>query len=120
MRDENFLPVDGCFILNLDQTDGPGTHWTAVFPSFGFYYDPFGLPWPKELNKLNLHTYNSVQHQKVTSNLCGLYCIYVIRHLYKNPGSFYEIMYVYLNPSHINKNDIKLRNLLLKMQKTDC
>ena len=45
-------PKEGeCGVLNLDSSDGPGTHWTAwaVLGTHITYFDSYGLPPPKEL-----------------------------------------------------------------------
>ena len=74
MRDEK-LPKEGCFILNLDAFTDPGTHWVAVYNNE--YYDSFGLPPPKCLEK-QIDWYNVRQHQNIKSSLCGLYaCFYI-------------------------------------------
>ena len=46
MRTEK-LPKSGCYVLNLDELEDPGTHWVSVFNNE--YYDSFGLPPPKKL-----------------------------------------------------------------------
>ena len=39
-------------IINLDDLEGPGTHWVTCFPSKNsnilYYFDSFGMPYPKE------------------------------------------------------------------------
>ena len=110
------LPEQGSFILNLDESDGPGTHWTAVDFDKKLYYDSYGLIWPKELNKLKLRSFNEVQHQKGNSSLCGLYCVCVIRMLNRGIG-FYEICHTLFKSCTLYKtNHAKLRTLLSKMQ----
>ena len=90
MRNDARLPQQGCYILNLDEREDPGTHWTAVY--HGEYYDPFGLPPPQRLAHL---TYNRVQHQSMNSHLCGLYCMYYI--FQRNRGvSAYDLSYLWL------------------------
>ena len=47
MRDQ--LPdnvLRGCGVLNLDDSNGPGTHWTAWYGNA--YFDSYGLPPPEE------------------------------------------------------------------------
>ena len=36
-----------CGIINLDNNNGPGTHWACYVDSF--YFDPFGLPPPEKI-----------------------------------------------------------------------
>ena len=71
-----------CFIINLDNTEGPGTHWVAVKITAGFvnYLDSFGLQPPQELVNLcytfnKLSKYESNQFQDLSSVLCGYYCL---------------------------------------------
>ena len=66
MRDE--LPngvLRGCGVLNLDDSAGPGTHWTAWYKNV--YFDSYGFPPPEEfLDKVKNKTmrYNNVDIQK--------------------------------------------------------
>jgi len=119
MRNERCLPRHGIFILNLDNVENIGTHWTCVFVDKGLYYDSFGMPPPKELNYIKIQSYNIIQHQQITSGLCGLYCIFVIKMI--NLGlSFYDINYSLLKPNREYKsNYAKLENLLCQMQTND-
>ena len=45
------IPETG--IINLDDHDGPGTHWTCygISPSNIFYFNSYGLPPPREFIK---------------------------------------------------------------------
>lgn len=69
-------------IVNLDNTDGPGTHWTC-YKKLGktvYYFDSFGnLPPPKELNKYfrpaNKVLYNFDRQQPENSSICGHLCL---------------------------------------------
>ncbi len=88
MRNET-LPDSGAFILNLDDVDNPGSHWTSVYKDS--YYDSFGLPCPLELRGRILR-YNRVQHQDVNSSLCGLFSAAFI-HLRNCGFSDYDINY---------------------------
>lgn len=115
MRNES-LPCFGSFILNLDDVSGPGTHWVTVSPDRKMYYDSYGLKWPNELNYLKLEEYNTFQHQRMNSNLCGLYCIAAIKLLNKGV-SFYDICYDVFKHNKRNKNDATFKHLLYEMQK---
>jgi len=90
--DENIadnIPV----IINLDSSNGPGTHWTAFMLHFPycFYYDPVstdlsGFP-PEELRQYcierNFTTIycNDIVHMPPLSNLCGYFCIWFCRNI---------------------------------------
>jgi len=74
---------DGFYIINLDNSDGPGTHWTALYKindGFSFYYDSFGFIAPSEIEDLlHKYEYNKKQIQDIKSTSCGFYCIAFIK-----------------------------------------
>ncbi len=88
MRTEK-LPRTGCFVLNLDELEDPGTHWVSVYNNE--YYDSFCLPPPKKLEK-RISWYNTRQHQNVNSKLCGINACYYIQSRNKDITP-YEICY---------------------------
>jgi hypothetical protein len=101
MRNELAKPVtvnkNECFILNLDDKDGNGTHWTCLYIQNGicYYFDSFGFPPPIEveeyLSKVSKRYYNSFEIQKINQVICGHFCIYVLFKL--NGGiNFYVIL----------------------------
>src|SRR3989442_14514410 len=121
MRNE--LPNDkiSCnesFILNLDDKDGNGTHWTCVFitDKIGltksvknvvcYYFDSFGFPPPIEVNeylrKFNKRYYNSFEIQKGNQVICGHFCIYMLIKLNKNID-FYEILDELYKRQHLSR-----------------
>ena len=75
-----------CFIINLDDTEGLGTHWVAVkvIADYVNYFDRFGLQPSQELVSLcytfnMLYKYESNQFQDLSSVLCGYYCLYFLK-----------------------------------------
>ena len=63
-----------CSIINLDDTEGPGTHWVAVKITSDFFnfFDSFGMQPPQKLVNLcytfnKLHKYESNQFQDLIS-----------------------------------------------------
>ena len=79
------------FIINLDNTEGPGTHWVAVKKTTDFvnYFDSFGLQPPQELVNLcytfdKLYKYESNQFHDLSSVLCGYYCLYFLKECERN------------------------------------
>ena len=117
MRNEP-LPKYGSFILNLDDLKGEGTHWVAVHADKKLYYDSYGIAPPMELEGIKFKDYNLVQHQKLNSGLCALYCMYFIYRL--NRGiDFYTINYIELKHNGKKNNYVRLKNLLSEMQKED-
>ena len=82
------------FIINLDDTEGPGTHWVAVNITTDFvnYFDSFGLQPSQELVNLcytfdKLCKYESNQFQDLSSLLCGYYCLYFLKEFVGNDYS---------------------------------
>jgi hypothetical protein len=74
---------DGFYIVNLDNSDGPGTHWTVLYKindGFSFWWDSFGFPAPEEIEDLlHKYEYNKKQIQDIKSTSCGFYCIAFIK-----------------------------------------
>lgn len=69
-------------IVNLDDTNGPGTHWVCYkkLTDTVFYFDSFGnLPPPKELAEYFEHVPNVVFNyegrQKKATSVCGHLCL---------------------------------------------
>lgn len=71
-----------CGVVNLDSSEGPGTHWVA-YGKRGqeiYYFDSFGdLPPPKELisyfgSDAQIY-YNYLNYQKYGTVVCGQLCI---------------------------------------------
>ena len=98
MRDElkQISCSAGSLILNMDDSNGNGTHWTSLFISnnCSYYFDSFGLPPPNEVVNFCLtknRVYSSFKIQKPEEVICGHYCIYM---LYKLSGGskFYAIL----------------------------
>ena len=85
MKDQlDKLPInDGNYIINLDDSQGQGTHWVSLFISQNkaIYFDSFGCVPPlnvinfvKQRAKLKLG-YNNFIRQDLKSDACGFYCI---------------------------------------------
>ena len=76
---------DGFYIINLDNSDGKGTHWTALYKindAFSLYWDSFGFPAPQNIDDmLYKYDYNKKQIQDIDSTSCGFYCIAFIKFL---------------------------------------
>ena len=78
------------YILNLDESSNPGTHWVACvdFTKAPVYVDPFGLPPPPEIDRF-MHrskngaksVYSMAQYQDMTSDNCAYFCVEFIDEL---------------------------------------
>ena len=91
-------PTNGGYIVNLDNHDSSGSHWTAFYirDTNATYFDSFGGIPPYEvcrfLNKANVKSiYNTSIIQDLMSNCCGFYSIYFLyyfqNHKAKNQGA---------------------------------
>ena len=74
-----------CGILNLDNSMGDGTHWTAWFRNndMKIYFDIYGLEPPLEIiNHLKRPIYYSTDCiQPRDTVVCGHLCLYVLKRL---------------------------------------
>jgi hypothetical protein len=91
------LPIG--FIMNLDDSSEPGSHWVAVYISGDSveYFDPLGQP-PSDSFKKDIKKYlegmkipilmkfkiNNVKWQSDTSNHCGWFCIQWLDNRFNN------------------------------------
>ena len=72
-----------CGIVNLDLSTNKGTHWICYFKNvdYSYYFDPFGLDPPIEVQKyLNSEIFLSTyQIQNFNTNHCGHYCLLMLK-----------------------------------------
>lgn len=81
-------PTKKCYIINLDTSNNPGSHWVAVY--FGkepFYFDSFAFP--PTLNSIKRflgkkYKYNKKKMQSIYSLSCGHFCLYFLYHKSRN------------------------------------
>ena len=90
------------FIINLDESWKPGSHWVAIyFPQSGpaYYFDSFGRYPPAriinfiERNSKHGWLYNKRKLQGDLSVLCGYYCIVFLRFAPNYQDFFNEFKY---------------------------
>jgi hypothetical protein len=77
------------YIVNLDDSNGNGTHWVAIvyFKNYILYFDSYGVLPPIEIinnAKSKVLYYNGFIIQHEYSVLCGWYCIYFIYFIQNN------------------------------------
>ena len=72
-----------CGIINLDDMNGPGTHWVCYrnIDNVVEYFDPFGLIMPNEAleyfrtsGKRIVYSMDEIQNRSTV--LCGYWCLY--------------------------------------------
>ena len=73
-------------VVNLDDVDGPGTHWVAYAKrgDRAAYFDSFGnLRPPKEIARYlgNDITYNHMAYQTYDQTICGQLCLLFLRQI---------------------------------------
>ena len=93
-RDEiKNIKNNNSYIVNLDDTKGPGTHWIGLYYKKNqiLYFDCFGLKPPQELLNLKIeYIYNSTQYQNLYSTTCGYFSLYFINEIHKR--SFVDVV----------------------------
>ena len=96
-----------CGIINLDDIQGPGTHWVCYrnINNVVEYFDPFGLIMPNEAlkyfktaNKPIVYSIDEIQNRSTV--LCGYWCLYYL--LERQKGK--SILDVIHNPHFDNDN----------------
>ena len=81
-------PINGSYIINLNNSDKQGTHWVCFYLNNGvaYYFDSFGIVPPLEIMKFikryTRRIYLSDKTiQKLNSGGCGLYCLMFLYHM---------------------------------------
>ena len=99
------------FIVNTDLAIDPGQHWLALYfkENKAIYFDSYGLPPLKDhilpfIQNNSLGWIENTQMlQDVTSEVCGLNCIYVLYEL--NRGSSLQNILSNFSKDNLIKND---------------
>jgi hypothetical protein len=76
------------YILNLDNSDGPGSHWTALIGTK--YYDPYGVHPTKAISRF-AKEYNTTEYQSLAQEACGWYCMYFIENWLKGRSPLHKL-----------------------------
>lgn len=102
-------------VINLDESDGQGTHWVCLNRKNDvfYYYDSFGFPPSERIKKLAKGYrayYSSSQQQKATTVTCGWFCVTFLKKLFGSNA--YDAVYQFdQKPSDANEeqviNDLK-------------
>ena len=104
MRDEMkyLCGNDECFVMNIDDSSSPGTHWVAVnivkekesSVSRTYYFDSFGLEPTEEIKRYckEPRYYNSFEFQKPNEVICGHLCLYFLYRMRKCKQDFYTVL----------------------------
>lgn len=114
-RGEEEINENGFYIINLDNSDGEGTHWTGLYfknsPMTSLYFDSFGFVPPLEVEeKIKPYIYNDKDIQDYNSKACGWYCLAFIKFLNdKNDKkvAFKEFLNLFKNNAKENDDILK-------------
>jgi hypothetical protein len=103
----------GC-IINLDDMDNQGTHWTALYNDNGqyLYFDSYGMPPPEELKNLKI-IFSDTHLQEITSSSCGAWCIWFLYKCMK--GENYYDMLMGMNNYNPSYHEKKLQEFFNKI-----
>lgn len=114
-------PKNGSYYINMDNSDGEGTHWVFAKISDGksCYFDSFGVGMPKEVNEF-LSDYKPIissdkQIQSIRSGTCGWYCVACDYYLENEMGSLKKKFEEYIDLW--SDNPIKNNEILKKFFK---
>jgi hypothetical protein len=94
-----------CFIINLDEEGGAGTHWTCFYriakSSIILYFDSYGMPAPQELcdewieDRAKVY-WSKKSIQALESTRCGWFCVgfllFCSRHLPSHSGDPRDVL----------------------------
>lgn len=106
-----------CGVVNLDDSTGPGTHFTCYYNSpkneHVYYFDTYGIVPPEQIKAYLLSSgkkiaWNTTQYQPIASTLCGYYCVFVLKELAKGKTLYDAIRHFDLN--NTEKNDQFIKN----------
>jgi hypothetical protein len=126
MRNElNFLKHDGNYVINLDSSDGQGSHWTALVIRGNdyLYFDSFGCVPPTEVetylggSKVR-YAFNNWICQDLQSTNCGFFCVALFIFLNIHSGSLYDLSNKFINIFEDNTklNDTVLQNFYIQQK----
>jgi hypothetical protein len=121
MKDElqNSDLKQGCYIINLQNHDENGSHWTAFIKDKNdiYYYDSFGVVPPQNLYDIFVIDstalyYNTSDDQNFDSTSCGWWSISFLYYMTNSKGPMLDRMKKFDNK--FRKKDTKLNEIDLK------
>ena len=101
------------YIINLDDDDGPGTHWVLASnmdDKYVIYVDSYGAPAPNEAlafmksAKNKKIIYNTSQIQEIGSAVCGYYCLFFAEQLPEH--NIVDLLYFFGNNTAENDKEL--------------
>lgn len=87
----------GCYIINLQNHDENGSHWTCFIKDKDciYYHDSFGCVPPQNEYDIFLHEMDNIytntsDHQNIDSSSCGWWCIAFLHYMNTTKGSMLD------------------------------
>ena len=126
MKDElNNNVIQGNYIINLQNHNENGSHWTAFIKDKNniYYYDSFGVFPPQNEYDIfrkesdNIY-YNTSDHQNIDSTSCGWFCIAFLYYMNTTKGPMLNRMKKFdkkFNKKNTKYNEIDLKNYIDKI-----
>lgn len=115
------------FVINLDDSSGTGTHWTAfsTFDKNVCYYDSYGGPPPidadnyiKRATGLKKYNINRAQIQELNTTYCGWFCCFFLWFIMNTEGTINSKIkhfnYMF-NSDDLKQNKNKLLNYISRV-----
>ena len=105
------------YIINLDDSEGPGTHWMGLYVTpdgrQSFYYDPYGLDPPSEVRRFarGRLRVNRHKHQHVASQHCGRYVLQFLKAMNAPGANFEKFTTKTFIPDDSGHNNKKIRRI---------
>ena len=120
------LPENSSYILNLQKSDMPGSHWVSILMNdkFILYFDSIGLPVIntryilKRLKKCKLPIYYSeVPIQGMFSKFCGFYALAFLIKCHEEKRTFKEFLSIFKEGETIRNEEMCLKIIKDKLKK---
>ena len=120
------LKKDGNYIINLENHNQPGSHWTALIlePTTCIYFDSFGMPPPEKIYRFLEKKYKKVNFSKmeiqdIDSTFCGYFCLEFLKFMRDHSaGTLEDNLQRFQKEFSENpeKNDGILANIFLSLE----
>ena len=115
------LRKNGNYILNLENHNQPGSHWTALIlaPKSCLYFDSFGMPPPEKIYNFLEKRYKKVNFsrkeiQDMDSTLCGYFCLEFFKFMKEHSsGTLVDNLQLFQN--RFSENTKENDNILAKL-----
>ena len=122
------LPSNGFYIINLQNSDCEGTHWTSLIldDRNALYVDSYGMPpsievedFIRKSNPRRIYGYNTTHYQSLHSTNCGFFCVFLFNYIKNSKsGDLFQKANNFINCFNINneakKNNININDSILR------